>query len=42
MDARRMEQTIHECDVMLQEMDLIQRWREDEVCEAHVELGRGF
>ena len=40
MDARRMEQTIHECDVMLQEMDLIQTWREDELREAHVELSR--
>jgi hypothetical protein len=40
MDARRMEQTIHECEVMLQEMDLIQRWREDEVRDAHVELSR--
>jgi hypothetical protein len=40
MDARRMEQTIHECDVMLEEMDLIQTWREDEMREAHVELSR--
>jgi hypothetical protein len=39
LDARRMEQTVRDCDVMLQEMDLIEDWQEDEKREGNIQIG---
>jgi hypothetical protein len=38
MDARRLEQTIRDCDVLLKEMALVEAWQKDEVNDAQTEL----
>jgi hypothetical protein len=38
MNARRLEQTIRDCDVLLKEMDLVDAWRKDEVDDARTEF----
>jgi hypothetical protein len=38
MEARRLEQTIRDCDVLLKEMDLVEAWQKDEVDDAQTEL----
>jgi hypothetical protein len=38
MEARRLEQTIRDCDVLLKEMDLVEPWQKDEVDDAQTEL----
>jgi hypothetical protein len=38
MDARRLEQTIRDRDVLLKEMDLVEAWQKDEVNDARTEF----